>query len=463
MAIGSVLLWAVAFQGVAEPSPCRPSAVGAAAAEEAARSTADLAIEGIDGWEGLRSPYYEVRRDSERRLQHLPSEAADGLCREFSASSDPLLRRAAAGWLVSHLKGGGTCSAAELVDKLEREADASVIDRLIDACIHHPDALGILRERFAAKSVPGAVLDRVADGRMILLLGEVMHEGRIPGFFDGQFAAALAMDPTAYGRLAYMAWNPRIHFTIRALSIMALHEAKRPDLEGVLSALVIDPEDEVEIQKEVEMRALRRALGDVDYMRVARANLSQYARFSMAKGGVSGPIEEKIAYMERWATRRLQIFEAYDLDTMDDNGSPEWEFEDAMSMVFEVGYHYQQLDAYAQAEQSYRRVIDRPEPLRTKRWAYYNLACIRALQGNADDAIAQLRAAFATGLGDPAWALRDGDLVSLHDDPRFQELIADVLAGRTRSAADAREQDVEGVEDVEDRPASSRDGAVKDR
>jgi hypothetical protein len=54
----------------------------------------------------------------------------------------------------------------------------------------------------------------------------------------------------------------------------------------------------------------------------------------------------------------------------------------------------------------------------------YNLACLEALQGNADEALALLERAFA---GQPKlrrWAPDDDDLVSLQDEPRFQRLTA---------------------------------------
>jgi AraC-like ligand binding domain len=53
---------------------------------------------------------------------------------------------------------------------------------------------------------------------------------------------------------------------------------------------------------------------------------------------------------------------------------------------------------------------------------FYELACIEAISGNRDAAIAALRNAIERepGLGEPARA--DDDLASLHEDPEFREL-----------------------------------------
>jgi serine/threonine protein kinase len=94
---------------------------------------------------------------------------------------------------------------------------------------------------------------------------------------------------------------------------------------------------------------------------------------------------------------------------------------------------------YAEAEKLERETVD----LRRRYtgpdhpWtasAVYNLACILALEGRREEALSFLRQAAEHGM--PAkTALNmegDSDLKSLHDDPRFQELVA---AARQRAAA----------------------------
>ncbi len=53
----------------------------------------------------------------------------------------------------------------------------------------------------------------------------------------------------------------------------------------------------------------------------------------------------------------------------------------------------------------------------------YNLGCIHALAGEIDDALDCLVQALAAGLSEKAWLIHDADLVSLHEHPRFAELV----------------------------------------
>jgi tetratricopeptide (TPR) repeat protein len=55
--------------------------------------------------------------------------------------------------------------------------------------------------------------------------------------------------------------------------------------------------------------------------------------------------------------------------------------------------------------------------------ARYNLACVRVLQGRADDALRDLAVAFDKRPELKAEAQKDSDLAALHDDPRFQDLV----------------------------------------
>ena len=52
----------------------------------------------------------------------------------------------------------------------------------------------------------------------------------------------------------------------------------------------------------------------------------------------------------------------------------------------------------------------------------YDLACLEALQGNADDALEHLRTAFEQQPRFKEYAAKDPDLDSLRDDPRFADL-----------------------------------------
>jgi serine/threonine protein kinase/Tfp pilus assembly protein PilF len=53
----------------------------------------------------------------------------------------------------------------------------------------------------------------------------------------------------------------------------------------------------------------------------------------------------------------------------------------------------------------------------------YNAACVYALTGRADEALACLEGALRRGTGHRGWVVNDPDLVTLHDDPRFRALL----------------------------------------
>ena len=64
------------------------------------------------------------------------------------------------------------------------------------------------------------------------------------------------------------------------------------------------------------------------------------------------------------------------------------------------------------------RAIDPDDP-----GVLYNVACLYALEGKADEAIAGLETAIRAGIGDREWVAHDPDLDSLRGDPRFQALV----------------------------------------
>jgi len=54
---------------------------------------------------------------------------------------------------------------------------------------------------------------------------------------------------------------------------------------------------------------------------------------------------------------------------------------------------------------------------------HYNLACSYALTGRRNEALAGLEHAIELGYADPGFMLEDADLVSLHEDERFAQLM----------------------------------------
>jgi quercetin dioxygenase-like cupin family protein len=56
---------------------------------------------------------------------------------------------------------------------------------------------------------------------------------------------------------------------------------------------------------------------------------------------------------------------------------------------------------------------------------YYGMACVEALDGNTDDAIASLRQAIELRPETREWARKDSDLESIRSDERFRSLVED--------------------------------------
>ena len=65
---------------------------------------------------------------------------------------------------------------------------------------------------------------------------------------------------------------------------------------------------------------------------------------------------------------------------------------------------------------------DHPDTL----WSFYNVACSAALQGNREKALDSLRRAMDNGFTDADWMMKDSELVSLHGDPEFEAIVAEI-------------------------------------
>lgn len=385
-------------------------------------------------WPELASPYHDVRKAAWARLDAMPRGDAMRAVADLLRSADVAARTAGADrlrTLLTDVEATRPDDVALAVDSLCIETHPTVIERLVATVAAHADGVAMLRTRVAGAIELADRFRRVLDARIVVVLEARLHFGRIPGFYDGQFSEIFALDPTAYERVVRLAWDPRINAVLRSLAIIALHEPRRPDLLGVLSPLLIRPDHEIEIQ---DTFPRDRSYDETREMLLIRANLSQYTRFALAKAGIAEPIDQKITLLERRAKAmaddvaeieaRLESAAVLGARANDVNMVLDWRLGEAMDAYFELGYHHQQLDRYAQAERAYRMITERPEQLTAKRWAYYNLACIHSIQGQTDQAIEALAEAVDAGFSDLAWAAKDGDLAPLRTDPRFARLVA---------------------------------------
>jgi tetratricopeptide (TPR) repeat protein len=254
-----------------------------------------------------------------------------------------------------------------------------------------------------------------------VLLTALLRDGGVPGFYDGQFASLAGR----FDELAALARDRDVNHVLRVMAVMALQEVgSGQEVADVLEPLVIPPQVELERDHRAWIDAGRDdSPWFIDELR--EANLSQHARFALAKDGQPARVREKIREMDLTVHRQL----AYVLDPSidsDQSSGVAWQ----RQVVFDIGYHYQQFDDFEHASEWFRKLIEALPGHRDTRWPHYNLACIAALQGRPDEALAHLEEAFKVGFSDVAWMLEDGDLRSLRERPEFQD-----LASRMRGKA----------------------------
>ena len=95
-----------------------------------------------------------------------------------------------------------------------------------------------------------------------------------------------------------------------------------------------------------------------------------------------------------------------------------------------------------------RQYYQRAAELRPDSWIpTYNLACLYAVQGDRDAALAQLTRAVADGISDPDLLQTDTDFESLRKDREFISLAAQARAGAPAqgdAASSAREDSALG-------------------
>ena len=71
-----------------------------------------------------------------------------------------------------------------------------------------------------------------------------------------------------------------------------------------------------------------------------------------------------------------------------------------------------------------RRVLGQDHPDRAA--SLYNLACLEAVRGVRAEALDWLRQAVDAGYAKADWMAKDSDLESLHGDPEFEAIVAEV-------------------------------------
>lgn len=249
------------------------------------------------------------------------------------------------------------------------------------------------------------------------LLAGLLRDGSVPGFYDGQFAATRER----FDDLASIASDPDMHHVLRVMAVMALQEAgSGEEVARVLVPLILPREIEFTIEYDAFNNGERNADDRIVRDRLT-ASLSQHARFALAKDGQPAAVLAKIEYMEQHIAPRMQTLLNPAIDSLKMLGVGH-----GRQVIFEIGYHYQQFDDYVRAEEWFRKLTDNLVGLVETRWAHYNLACIAALSGRPEDAVVELRHAYAVGFTDVAWMEEDGDLATVRDLATYKALLAEI-------------------------------------
>ena len=247
------------------------------------------------------------------------------------------------------------------------------------------------------------------------MLAGLMKDGSVPGFYDGQFKSV----DDRFDELAALASDPDVHHIMRIMAVMALQEAGSGEpVARVLKPLLIKPWDEFGAEQEEALG--NGADDDPDKVRAhLEADLSLHARFALAKDGQTEAVMEKIEVLEQSVHNKMFAL-------LDPSRSSErdWGVRFGREIIFSIGYHYQQFDDYVHASEWFHKLCDNLPGHVDTCWAYYNLACIAALTGHSDDAIEDLRSAYAVGFTDSSWMAQDGDLTSVRDRPDFKALLS---------------------------------------
>lgn len=248
-------------------------------------------------------------------------------------------------------------------------------------------------------------------------LAALLQDNSVPGFYDGQFAVTA----DRFDELVRVAQDAAFHHTMRIMAVMALQEAADGErLAEVLDPLILPPETEYHLEwQDFRPWQAWSALEEAPVREILDGDLSRYARFALAKDGQPEKILEKIHLLQGMVSGHKE--EILNPLLGWDGGARGIEVLWYRKVWFDIGYHYQQFDDYENAATYFRALADNLKG-EDVRWAYYNLACIAALQGQVDEALSELGHAIDSGFADVDWMDQDGDLAPVRARAEYQAL-----------------------------------------
>jgi HEAT repeat protein len=282
--------------------------------------------------------------------------------------------------------------------------------------------LPLLRKALTRVKGPGRAiivkaLGLVSMGDIIAYMARFIDEEGQSGSYQGQFADLMPLGESA---------------VIALLEILSLGEGDVPE-DYFPEDLVIHARNRtwVETLKWLSVLALGE-LGNPMALPTLETTFASYfeqvdyylsktraCAFACWKLGNRGPIRIFLRYM---VTRRARFGDR----------------ETRMSHHFDLGYTYNMIlrteEALAEYEKCVRLYRSHPQGQnRTPLIAQYNIACLYAMQKNVSAGLRALALSVDLGYDDYSWMQKDGDLLSLQADPRFDLVMARIFIKRART------------------------------
>lgn len=368
---------------------------------------------------GLDDAYYCRRYASIKKLASLGEEVLP-LMERLLQHAIPRVRAGAAeamGRLNSEQ------AIPSLIEALKQESSTMVKQRIAQALARSgilPDTI----ERPHDLKQDKLLKDLYNETALKEALEEIMHFGRTPGFYDGQFSSLWRISEDVFDYVMRIAVDDDYAYQDRVLAIMALHERKERDILSGIFPLIMDPETELRMEWDefITFDITERFILD----NRAR-NLSKYARFSLAKAGMPGYNLAKIKVMKEWLHRNgdrvFRELKPWEKESSVLSFDPYRDF--GRNQLLDIGYNYQQYDQFEDAEVWYKLLIEKfgnSDDTRLIAEAHYNLACLYSVTGETALAITHLEQSIEKGFLDLSWMERDKDLDAIRVLPEYKTL-----------------------------------------
>ena len=414
--------------------PCafRMDAFGDAYLNRSGHESADA---GSDWRDALSSPMFGRRQAAISAMVDCGSVAL-GEIETLLRDADPLVR---AGAVCALGKMEGSAFWTLLTAALPLEEDRAVRQSIVGTLARLGIPLLELPESWAIGD--RTILQEIYRSRRIARAMEsVMHAGMVPGFYDGQFSHFWDIAPDMTERLVKTAHDPDCQYITRVLAIMSLAERPYPSMEVDLKPLIIPASSEIKREYYSFVDFIREDAVTEAMVHESRAvELSGYARYALAKAGLDRYVLAKIKVMKEWIRSNRAVIDEERIFSGIIGSSLQLKQEFGRKLYFDIGYEYQQLDDFDQAEMWYLKLIESfPESTATAN-THYNLACVYSLQNRLDEAVHHLTQTVEKGFFDFSWMDKDRDLDNVRNHPEFAALRENSLPSGNEIGDDADE------------------------